>query len=154
MLMFKRVKSAYKAYEAWVSGIFMFSYLLTPHPHGIVQVTVCLRELYLDWKMCILRKFVGRLLCGLVLHVEPALWKGGHWLDPHFSRNSLHFGFNSHSLFASSKINQSSNQTSITPISPAKPGSVVRQPNLCSTAKSRKQFHNINRPWGMPVSMG
>ena len=30
--------------------------------------------------------------------------------------------------------NQSSNQTSIAPISPAKPGSVARQPNQCSTA--------------------
>ena len=51
-------------------------------------------------------------------------------------------------------INQSINQTSITPISPVKPGSVARQPNQCSTAKSRKQFRNINRPWGVPVSMG
>ena len=41
-------------------------------------------------------------------------------------------------------INQSINQTSITPISPVKPGSVARQPNQCSTAKSRKQFRNIN----------
>ena len=46
------------------------------------------------------------------------------------------------------------NQTSIAPISPAKSGSVVRQPNQCWTAKSRKQFHNVNRPSGMPVSMG
>ena len=28
------------------------------------------------------------------------------------------------------------------------------QPNQCSTAKSRKQFRNINRPWGVTVSMG
>ena len=42
---------------------------------------------------------------------------------------------------------QSINQTSIAPISPAKPGSVTIQPNQCSTAKSRKQFHNINRPF-------
>ena len=35
--------------------------------------------------------------------------------------------------------NQSINQTSIALISPAKPGSVARQPNQCSTAKSRKQ---------------
>ena len=48
---------------------------------------------------------------------------------------------------------QSINQTSIAPISPAKPGSVAQQPNQCSTAKSKKQFHNINRPLGMPVSM-
>ena len=34
-------------------------------------------------------------------------------------------------------LNQSINQTSIAPISPAKPGSVARQPNQCSTAKSR-----------------
>ena len=26
------------------------------------------------------------------------------------------------------------------------------QPNQCSTAKSRKQFRNINRPWGVAVS--
>ena len=43
-------------------------------------------------------------------------------------------------------VYQSINQTSIAPISPAKPGSVGRQPNQCSTAKSRKQFRNINRP--------
>ena len=44
---------------------------------------------------------------------------------------------------------QSINQTSIAPISPAKPGLVARQPNQCSTAKSRNQFRNINRPWGV-----
>ena len=49
---------------------------------------------------------------------------------------------------------QSINQTSIAPIYPAKPGSVARQPNQCSTAKSRKQFRNINRPWGNAISMG
>ena len=51
-------------------------------------------------------------------------------------------------------FNQSINQTSIAPISPAKPGSVAQQLNQCSTLKSRKQFGNINRPWGMLVSMG
>ena len=51
-------------------------------------------------------------------------------------------------------INQSINQTSIAPISPAKPGSEARQPNQCSTAKSRKQFRNINRLWGVTVPMG
>ena len=45
-------------------------------------------------------------------------------------------------------INQSINQASISPISPAKPGSVAQQPNQCSTAKLRKQFRNINRPLG------
>ena len=50
-------------------------------------------------------------------------------------------------------INQSINQLSMEPISPKKPGSVARQPNQCSTAKPRKQFCNINRPSGMPVSM-
>ena len=49
---------------------------------------------------------------------------------------------------------QSISQTSIEPISPAKPGSVAQQPNQCPTAKSRKEFHNINRPWGVMVSMG
>ena len=44
-------------------------------------------------------------------------------------------------------INQSIHQTSIAPISQAKPGSVVQQPNQCSTAKSREQFPNINRLW-------
>ena len=53
-----------------------------------------------------------------------------------------------------SSINRSINQTSIAPISPAKPGSVARQPNQCSTAKSRKHFRNINRPWGVMVSNG
>ena len=50
-------------------------------------------------------------------------------------------------------INLSINETSIAPISPAKPGSVARQPNQCSTAKSRKHFRNINRPWRVTVSM-
>ena len=49
---------------------------------------------------------------------------------------------------------QSINQISIAPISPAKPGSVARQPNQCSTANSRKQFCNMNEPKGMTVSMG
>ena len=39
-----------------------------------------------------------------------------------------------------SDINQSINQTFIGPISPAKAGSVARQPNQCSTAKLRKRF--------------
>ena len=51
-------------------------------------------------------------------------------------------------------INQSINQTAIVPISLAKPDSVAQQPNQCSTAKSRKQFRIINRPWGVTVSMG
>ena len=52
------------------------------------------------------------------------------------------------------RINQSINRTFIAPISPAKPGSVARQPNQCSTAKLRKQVRNINRPWAVTVSMG
>ena len=44
-------------------------------------------------------------------------------------------------------INQSVNQSNFHSANiPAKPGSVVRQPNQCSTAKSRKQLCNINRP--------
>ena len=54
----------------------------------------------------------------------------------------------------SKSINQSINRTSIVPIFPAKRGSVARQPNQWSTAKPRKQFRNINRPWGVTVSMG
>ena len=46
------------------------------------------------------------------------------------------------------------NGTSIVPIFLAKPGSVAQQPHQCSTAKSRKQLRNINRPSGMLVSMG
>ena len=49
---------------------------------------------------------------------------------------------------------QSINQISIALISPAKPVSVARQPNQCSTAKPRKQLCNINRSSGMLVSMG
>ena len=58
---------------------------------------------------------------------------------------------NSHEVkaFHTQSINQV-NQTSIAPISPAKPRSVARQLNQCSTAKSRKQIW----PWGMTVSMG
>ena len=51
-------------------------------------------------------------------------------------------------------FNQSINKTSIAPISLVKPGSVARQPDQCSTAKSRKQFRNINRPWGVTVTIG
>ena len=49
---------------------------------------------------------------------------------------------------------QSINQTSIAPISPVKPGSLAQQPNQFSTAKSRKQFRDMNRPWGVTVSVG
>ena len=31
---------------------------------------------------------------------------------------------------------------------------MARQANQCSTAKSRKQLRNINKPWGVTVSMG
>ena len=48
---------------------------------------------------------------------------------------------------------KSINQTSITPISPVKPGSVAQQTNQCSTVKSRKQFHGLNGPSGVQVSM-
>ena len=44
---------------------------------------------------------------------------------------------------------QSINQISITPIFPEKPDSVARPPNWCSTAKSMKQFCNINGPLGV-----
>ena len=44
---------------------------------------------------------------------------------------------------------KANNQISIAPKSLAKPGSVERQPNRCSTAKSEKQFCNINRPSGL-----
>ena len=43
---------------------------------------------------------------------------------------------------------------SIAPISPAKPGSVARQPNQCSIAKSMKQYLGINGLSGVPVSQG
>ena len=39
-------------------------------------------------------------------------------------------------------------------ISPAEPGSLARQPNRCSTAKSIKQLRNINGPSVVPVSIG
>ena len=42
---------------------------------------------------------------------------------------------------------QSINQTSIAPISLAKPGSVVQHLNQCSTAKSRKQFRKCMGVW-------
>ena len=61
-------------------------------------------------------------------------------------RSDIRFGQMSVDL---QSINQSINQTSIVPISPAKPGSVARQRNQCSTAESRKQFRNIKRPWGV-----
>ena len=51
-------------------------------------------------------------------------------------------------------LNESINQISIAPISLAKSGSVAQQPNLCSTAKLKKAFHNINGPSGVPVSIG
>ena len=52
------------------------------------------------------------------------------------------------------EINQSINQISIAPITPAWPGSVVQQPDQCSNAKSLKSFRNINMQLGTPVSMG
>ena len=50
-------------------------------------------------------------------------------------------------------INETINQLSKAPISLTKPGSVARQPNGCSTAKSMKQFRNIDRSSGMLVSL-
>ena len=44
------------------------------------------------------------------------------------------------------------NQMSIAPISLAKAGSVSRQPNECSIAKSMKQFHGINGLSGVSLS--
>ena len=46
-------------------------------------------------------------------------------------------------VLADQSINQSIDQISIAPMSPAKPGSVARQPNR-STAKSETHFRNIN----------
>ena len=51
-------------------------------------------------------------------------------------------------------INQSTDQMSIAPTAPAKQGSVARQPNQCSSGKLKKQFRNISRPLGAPVSKG
>ena len=53
-------------------------------------------------------------------------------------------------------INQSINQSNFysANIPGQEPGSVARQPNRCSTAKSRKQLSKINWPWGEIVSMG
>ena len=45
---------------------------------------------------------------------------------------------------------RSINQISKAPKYPAEPGSVARQPNRCSTAKSKKRFCNINRPSERP----
>ena len=88
-----------------------------------------------------------------------------HTHSPHHcthprSLRAFYWGPEVGSLFSRNKhmediyINQSINETSIAPISPARPGSVTRQPNQRSSAKSRKQFHDINRPWGVTVSMG
>ena len=49
---------------------------------------------------------------------------------------------------------QSINQTSIAPISLGKASSVALQPNQCPTAKLRRQFRNINRPWGYTSTYG
>ena len=48
---------------------------------------------------------------------------------------------------------QTINQSSIAPISPLEPGSMVRPPNQCSTAKPMKQLHDINGPSVMLMSM-
>ena len=40
------------------------------------------------------------------------------------------------------------------PISPAKTGSAAQQSNLYSTAKFMKEFHNINSPLYILVSVG
>ena len=49
---------------------------------------------------------------------------------------------------------QSIHQISMGLISLAKTGSVAQQPNRCSTAKSMKQFPNINGPSGTGVYVG
>ena len=69
------------------------------------------------------------------------------------SRESLFFFWYEGGLYFWN-INQSIYQIFIAPIPLAKPCSVARQPNQCSTAKSKKQFCNINGTLGMPVSMG
>ena len=84
-------------------------------------------------------------------------WPLGYRLTPldmtfHFVR--IVYSIRISSFYFNQSINQSISQTSIAPISPAKPDSVARQPNQCSTAKSRKQFRNINRPWGVTTSIG
>ena len=92
------------------------------------------------------------------------IWLSEGSLPSHFkspeSLPMLHRNTNNYCLidyylmFLNQSINQSINQTSTAPISPAKPGSVAWQPKQCSTAKSRKQFRNISRPWRVTVSMG
>ena len=57
-------------------------------------------------------------------------------------------------IITNGTINRSINEISMVPISLARPGLEVLQPNQCSTAKSVKQFRNINRPSGVLVSIG
>ena len=83
----------------------------------------------------------------------PAEWELVHFNRLDIGERSSHVRYRREGSRYQS-INQPINQTSIAPVSPAKPGSVARQPNQCSTAKSRKQFRNINRQWGVTVCMG
>ena len=58
-------------------------------------------------------------------------------------------------MFDDAEVNESQSVTiSITPISPAEPVSMTEQPNQCSIAKSRKQFHGINELSGVLVPSG
>ena len=57
--------------------------------------------------------------------------------------NQVMLPFQDKEIMSTTRVN-SINQSSIAPISPAKPGSVARQSYQCSTAKSRKHFRNIN----------
>ena len=57
-------------------------------------------------------------------------------------------------MFTPMTLIQSINPISIEPIFPANPGSAVPRLNQCATAKSMKQFHNINGPSSEQVSMG
>ena len=83
-----------------------------------------------------LRQSISTALCAGQFHTIAQLWPRS-------------------SVSINQSINQSTNQPNFYSANiPVKPGSVVRQPNQCSTAKSKKQFRNINRPSSLLVSMG
>ena len=134
------------------------------HTHHSVKISPQCRNITHVRTLCIFPHYLSFTLQGRnLLKYIPNIYTYAlllvHRIVLHNSTEHLVFLIRSCLLFVNFSrccylpFNQSINQTSIAPISPAKPGSVTQRPNQCSTAKSRKQFRNINRPWGVTVSM-
>ena len=78
----------------------------------------------------------GSQLQGVSPHLNSLGREGGH-VHPYME--DLRLKASCENNIHDQLINQSIDQISIAPISPAKPGSVAQQPNQCSIVKSMKQ---------------